>query len=240
MISTVGVGSTVLQTCVNQTAKNGGKKGASNKTLPIDTTALRLCPIGPLDSLTASLHFKFPTQCPHFPPPPPHPCHKQMALQTPGNLGVAAPARRILSGNIAPISEPCWASSRVHRGHRWGNCRRAGDRSLSKNRATRASLLQGRYALKPRACPVDLSGRQRDRAIRRRTDLQRTRRYKSLAAVRSAGLHAVDPPAVQHAIKASDVQGRLQDALVPWCCRASEYELSQGPRDPETLQNQWF
>ena len=73
MISTVGVGSTVLQTCVNQTAKNGGKKGASNKTLPIDTTALRLCPIGPLDSLTASLHFKFPTQCPPSPPPPPPP-----------------------------------------------------------------------------------------------------------------------------------------------------------------------
>ena len=71
MISTVGVGSTVLQTCVNQTAKNGGKKGASNKTLPIDTTALRLCPIGPLDSLTASLHFKVPTQCSHFPLPPP-------------------------------------------------------------------------------------------------------------------------------------------------------------------------
>ena len=98
MISTVGVGSTVLQTCVNQTAKNGGKKGASNKTLPIDTTALRLCPIGPLDSLTASLHFKFPTQCPHFPPP--HPCHKQMALQTPGNLGVAA-----------PLGESCRATS---------------------------------------------------------------------------------------------------------------------------------
>ena len=73
MISTVGVGSTVLQTCVNQTAKNGGKKGASNKTLPIDTTALRLCPIGPLDSLTASLHFKFPPQCPPPPPPPPPP-----------------------------------------------------------------------------------------------------------------------------------------------------------------------
>ena len=145
MISTVGVGSTVLQTCVNQTAKNGGKKGASNKTLPIDTTALRLCPIGPLDSLTASLHFKFPTQCPPSPPPPPPPPLPQAdGVANTREFGSCRSARRILSGNIAPISEPCWASSRVHRGHRWGNCRRAGDRSLSKNRATRASLLQGR------------------------------------------------------------------------------------------------
>ena len=95
MISTVGVGSTVLQTCVNQTAKNGGKKGASNKTLPIDTTALRLCPIGPLDSLTASLHFKFPTQCPPSPPPPPPPtpatsrwrCKHQGIWELPPPLG---------------------------------------------------------------------------------------------------------------------------------------------------------
>ena len=175
MISIVGVGSTVLQTRVNQTAKKRVEKWGQQQDPSDRHSGYAAMPDRAPRQSDGKLAFQVPHPMPSLPPPP-HPGHKQMALQTPRDFGVAAPARRILSGNIAPISEPCWASSRVHRGHRWGNCRRAGDRSLSKTRATRASLLEGRCALKPRACPVDLSGRQRDRARRRRTDLQRTRR----------------------------------------------------------------